>query len=154
MNRQTILLVEDNEDDVDLTLRVLKNHRIANAVTVARDGAEALKHLFGEGSVFSVALPSVVVLDLNMPKVGGLEVLRRIRSEQRTKELPVVILTTSNEERDIVESYKLGANSYVRKPVEYEAFEKAIQHLGLYWLILNVPQDCEDKLAGSKKPGV
>jgi len=139
MSKQTILLVEDNQDDVDLTLRVLKNHHIANEVIVALDGAAALELLFGESSVFSQQLPSVVVLDLNMPKVGGLEVLRHIRSEPRTRELPVVVLTTSNEERDIVESYKLGANSYVRKPVEFEAFEQAIQHLGLYWLILNVP---------------
>lgn len=139
MSKQIILLVEDNQDDVDLTLRVLKKHHIANEVIVALDGAAALTLLFGESSVFSVELPSVVVLDLNMPKVGGLEVLRRIRSEPRTMELPVVILTTSNEERDIIESYKLGANSYVRKPVEFGAFENAIQHLGLYWLILNVP---------------
>ncbi len=139
MSKQIILLVEDNQDDVDLTLRVLKKHHIANEVIVALDGAAALKLLFEESSVFSVELPSVVVLDLNMPKVGGLEVLRRIRSEPRTMELPVVILTTSNEERDIIESYKLGANSYVRKPVEFEEFENAIQHLGLYWLILNVP---------------
>ena len=139
MSKQVILLVEDNEDDIDLTLRALKRHHIANKVIVARDGVEAIILLFEESSVFSVELPSVVVLDLNMPKMGGLDVLRRIRSEPRTRELPVVVLTTSDEERDIVESYKLGANSYVRKPVEFEAFENAIQHLGLYWLILNVP---------------
>ena len=139
MSKQVILLVEDNEDDIDLTLRALRRHHIANKVIVARDGVEAIILLFEESSVFSVELPSVVVLDLNMPKMGGLDVLRRIRSEPRTRELPVVVLTTSDEERDIVESYKLGANSYVRKPVEFEAFENAIQHLGLYWLILNVP---------------
>ncbi len=139
MSPQTILLVEDNADDIELTLRVLKTHRIANAVTVARDGEEALRFLFGEGQVFSKTLPSVVILDLKMPKVDGLEVLRRIRTEPRTRQLPVVIMTTSSEEQDIVASYKLGANSYVRKPVEFEAFEQAIQTLGLYWLILNVP---------------
>jgi two-component system, response regulator len=139
MLKQTILLVEDNADDVELTLRVLKHHHIANEVVVARDGEEALAFLFGEDSVFARQLPSVVVLDLNMPKVNGLEVLRRIRAEPRTRQLPVVIMTTSSEERDIVASYALGANSYVRKPVEFEEFADAVRNLGLYWLILNVP---------------
>jgi len=139
MLKQTILLVEDNADDVELTLRVLKHHHIANEVVVARDGEEALAFLFGEDTVFARQLPSVVVLDLNMPKVNGLEVLRRIRAEPRTRQLPVVIMTTSSEERDIVASYALGANSYVRKPVEFEEFADAVRNLGLYWLILNVP---------------
>jgi two-component system response regulator len=136
--KQTILLVEDNADDVELTLRVLKTHHVANTVIVARDGEEALKLLFEAGTVFAQQLPSVVLLDLNMPKVDGLEVLRRIRSEPRTKQLPVVVMTTSTEERDVVASYELGANSYVRKPVEYEEFAQAVHFLGLYWLILNV----------------
>jgi two-component system response regulator len=131
--------VEDNPDDIELTLRVLKTHRIANDVIVARDGEEALALLFGEQQVFAQELPSVVLLDLQMPKVGGLEVLRRIRSEPRTRLLPVVIMTTSSEDRDILASYELGANSYVRKPVEFEEFENAVRTLGLYWLILNVP---------------
>jgi two-component system response regulator len=142
MMKQTILLVEDNRDDVELTLRVLKNHQIANDVIVARDGEEALNLLFGADTVFAQQLPSVVLLDLNMPKVDGQEVLRRIRAEERTKCLPVVIMTTSSEERDVVASYALGANSYVRKPVEFEEFEKAVRFLGLYWLILNVPPKC------------
>ncbi len=139
MSSQTILLVEDNADDIELTLRVLKTHHIANNVIVARDGEEALKLLFEADQVFSQELPSVVVLDLNMPKVDGLEVLRRIRADPRTKALPVVIMTTSTEEQDIVASYKLGANSYVCKPVAFEDFTQAVQTLGLYWLLLNVP---------------
>ena len=143
MSRQNILLVEDNVDDVELTLRVLKTHNIANEVIVARDGEEALAMLFGEHHACAQELPSVVLLDLNMPKVDGLEVLRRIRSEPRTRLLPVVIMTTSSEERDIVASYELGANSYVCKPVEFEEFEQAVRTLGLYWMILNVkPQSC------------
>jgi len=139
MNRQSILLVEDNADDIELTLRVLKSHHIANEVIVARDGEEALAFLFEAQQVYAKELPSVVLLDLKMPKVDGLEVLRRIRSEPRTSKLPVVILTTSSEERDIVASYALGANSYVKKPVEFEEFSEAVRCLGLYWLILNVP---------------
>ena len=136
MSEQAILLVDDNPDDVELTLRVLKNHRIANEIIVARDGLEALEQLFGP---MAASLPSLVLLDLKMPRMDGLEVLRRIRAEPRTKHLPVVIMTTSREERDILASYELGANSYVQKPVEYEQFEDAVRYLGLYWLILNVP---------------
>jgi two-component system, response regulator len=139
MTRQSILLVEDNADDIELTLRVLQSHHIANEVIVARDGEEALTFLFGAQQVYAKELPSVVLLDLKMPKVDGLDVLRRIRSEPRTCKLPVVILTTSSEERDIVASYALGANSYVKKPVEFEEFSEAVRFLGLYWLILNVP---------------
>ncbi len=136
MSQQVILLVDDNPDDVELTLRVLKNHRIANEVRVARDGVEAVEKLFGPGAE---PLPSLVLLDLKMPRMDGLAVLRRIRSEPTTRNLPVVVMTTSREERDIVASYELGANSYVQKPVEFEQFEDAVRYLGLYWLILNIP---------------
>lgn len=136
MSTQVILLVDDNPDDVELTLRVLKSHRIANEVVVARDGVEALEKLYGPEAT---ATPSLVLLDLKMPRMDGLDVLRRIRSEPSTLHLPVVIMTTSIEERDIVASYELGANSYVQKPVEFEQFEDAVRYLGLYWLILNVP---------------
>jgi CheY-like chemotaxis protein len=139
MDKQVILLVEDNADDVELTLRVLKHHRIANQVEVARDGVEALEFLYGQGQGASGRLPSVVLLDLKLPRLDGLEVLRRIRSEPTTAHLPVVVMTTSREERDIVASYRLGANSYVQKPVGFEAFAEAIRFLGLYWLVLNVP---------------
>ena len=138
MEKQTILLVEDNPDDVELTLRVLKTHNLANEVLVARDGVEALEMLHGAGGKPPVTLPTVVLLDLKLPKVDGLEVLRRIRAEPATARLPVVVMTTSREERDIVTSYELGANSYVQKPVGFEAFSEAVRFLGLYWLLLNV----------------
>lgn len=135
-----ILLVDDNPDDVELTLDALSTKRLMNKVVVARDGAEALDYLFGE-SIHTESgqhtLPHLVLLDLNMPKVGGLEVLRRIRAEESTKTLPVVILTTSQEESDIIDSYNLGANSYIVKPVDFEQFTAAIEQLGLYWLVLN-----------------
>jgi CheY-like chemotaxis protein len=139
MDKPMILLVEDNPDDVELTLRVFRHHNVANEVTVARDGVEALEMLLGKPGQEPLRLPSVVLLDLKLPRVDGLEVLRRIRAEPATARLPVVVMTTSREERDIVASYKLGANSYVQKPVEFEAFAEAIRFLGLYWLILNVP---------------
>ena len=139
MEKQIILLVEDNPDDVELTLRVLKNHHIANEVLVARDGVEALDILFGTPERPAGRMPSVVLLDLKLPKLDGLEVLRRIRAEPATTRLPVVIMTTSREERDVVASYELGANSYVQKPVGFEAFAEAVRFLGLYWLLLNVP---------------
>ena len=138
MEKQTILLVEDNPDDVELTLRVLKTHNLANEVLVARDGVEALEMLHGVGGNAPIKLPTVVLLDLKLPKVDGLEVLRRIRAEPATARLPVVVMTTSREERDIVTSYELGANSYVQKPVGFEAFSEAVRFLGLYWLLLNV----------------
>ena len=135
MTKQTILVVDDNPDDVELTLRVPRSHRIANDVQVARDGVEAMALL---EKASDQELPSLVLLDLKMPRMDGLEVLRRIRANPRTKHLPVTVMTTSREERDIVASYELGANSYVQKPVEFEEFEDAVRYLGLYWLILNV----------------
>ena len=135
MKDKLILLVEDSPDDEILTIRALKKNKLLNEVVVAHDGAEALDFLFGENDE---RLPELVLLDLNLPKINGLEVLRRIRAEERTRMLPVVILTTSDEERDRVESYKLGANSYIRKPVDFEQFSTAVQQLGVYWLVLNL----------------
>ena len=135
-----ILLVEDNPDDEALTLRALRKNNIGNDVMVARDGAEALDYLFGTGPYAgrdASDIPPVVLLDLKLPKVDGLEVLRRLRADARTKLLPVVILTSSNEEEDRLKSYDLGANSYVRKPVNFTEFIEAVRQLGLYWLILN-----------------
>jgi two-component system, response regulator len=133
-----ILLVEDNPDDEALTLRALRNSNIANEVVVVHDGAEAIDFLMGANRSDSQRLPELVLLDLNLPKVNGFEVLKRVRADSRTQTLPVVILTTSDEDRDLVESYKLGANSYVRKPVDFEEFRKAIKQLGMYWLVLNL----------------
>jgi two-component system response regulator len=138
MEGKLILLVEDNRDDEALTLRALKNSKIANKVVVARDGAEAIDMLLGPGLGGASQLPEVVLLDLNLPKINGLDVLRRIRADARTQSLPVVVLTTSDEERDRVESYRLGANSYVRKPVDFEEFSRAVKQLGMYWLVLNL----------------
>ncbi len=139
MQGKTILLVEDNADDVDLTVRAFKKNNICNNVVVARDGQEALDHLYGDenGEYLPEELPEVVLLDLNLPRVSGIEVLKRIRKERRTRYLPVVMLTTSSEEKDIAESYKLGVNSYVRKPVDFHEFMEAVRELGLYWLVLN-----------------
>lgn len=140
MEKPLILLVEDNPDDVELTLRVLRNHHVANEVHVARDGVEALVYLHGgPGVPPAQRQPTVVLLDLKLPKLDGLEVLRRIRAEPATATLPVVVMTTSREDRDIVASYDLGANSYVQKPVGFEAFSEAVRFLGMYWLLLNVP---------------
>jgi len=139
---KTILLVEDNPDDEALTLRALKKNNIRNEVVIAHDGAEALDYLFGTGQYTgrnTDVLPQVVLLDLKLPKVEGLEVLRRVRADKRTKLLPVVILTSSNEEQDRIDGYGLGANSYVRKPVDFTQFMEAARQLGLYWLILNEP---------------
>ncbi|MBI4987390.1 MAG: response regulator [Rhodocyclales bacterium] len=139
-----ILLVEDNPDDEALTLRAFNKNRIGNPVIVARDGVEALDYLFGNnhhaGRDLSV-MPAVVLLDLKLPRIDGLEVLRRIRANERTSLLPVVILTTSKEQQDIYEGYSLGANSYIRKPVDFEKFIQAVGQLGLYWLVLNEPVD-------------
>jgi two-component system response regulator len=136
-----ILLVEDNPDDEALTLRALKKNNILNEVVVARDGAEALDYLFGTGrhSGRDLSLqPTLVLLDLKLPKVDGLEVLKRLRADARTHLQPVVILTSSREERDIIAGYKLGANSFIRKPVDFEQFMEAVRQLGLYWLVLNI----------------
>jgi two-component system response regulator len=140
MLQKTILLVEDNPDDEALTLRALHKSKVANSITIARDGVEALDYLFGTGAHAGrdvSELPQVVLLDLKLPKVDGLEVLRRIRADERTRMLPVVILTSSKEEQDMANAYTNGANSYVRKPVDFNQFVDAIGQLGLYWLVLN-----------------
>jgi CheY-like chemotaxis protein len=138
MNSKIILLVEDNPSDIELTRRALEKSHIANEMVVAEDGQEALDYLFGKATdPGSGELPAVVLLDLKLPKVDGHEVLRRIRSGERTRRLPVIILTTSKEEQDVAQSYDLGANSYIRKPVDFVQFAQAIQQLGLYWLVLN-----------------
>ena len=140
MADKVILLVEDNPDDEALTLRALRKNNIENRVVVARDGAEALDFLFCTG-VYADRdphdLPHMILLDLKLPKVDGLEVLRRLRADDRTRLLPIVILTSSNEEQDLMEGYKIGANSYVRKPVDFNQFVEAVRQLGLYWLVLN-----------------
>jgi two-component system response regulator len=138
MNGGTILLVEDNPDDVMFTLRAFEQNKISNQIVVAHDGAEALEYLIPEDDSKAIT-PALILLDVNLPKVDGLEVLRRIRSNARTAGLPVVVLTTSSEERDIVESYRLGANSFVRKPVIFGEFVDATRVLGVYWLLVNEP---------------
>ena len=140
MSDKIILLVEDNADDEALTLRALKKNNIRNEVVIARDGAEALDYLFGTGAYAGRDLrvmPTITLLDLKLPKIDGLEVLRRIRADDRTKFLSVVILTSSKEEQDLINGYTLGANSYIRKPVDFAQFTEAIRELGLYWLVLN-----------------
>ena len=140
MHNKVILLVEDNPDDETLTLRALSKNKILNEIVVARDGAEALDYLFGTGAHAgrdTTIQPQLILLDLKLPKIDGLEVLQRLRADPRTALLPVPILTTSNEERDVVTSYKLGVNSYVRKPVDSDSFIEAVRQLGLYWLVLN-----------------
>ena len=142
MENSMILVVEDNPDDEALTLRALKKSHIGNEIFVVRDGAEALDFLFCAG-IYAERdphnMPHMILLDLKLPKVDGLEVLRRIRADERTRLLPVVILTSSNEEQDLLEGYKKGANSYIRKPVDFNQFAEAIRQLGLYWLVLNEP---------------
>jgi len=140
MRHKTLLLVEDNPDDEALTLRALRKYNLANEVVVARDGQEALDYLFGDGRFSgrdTSQLPQVILLDLKLPKVDGLQVLERLRAHPQTSRVPVVVLTSSNEERDLIRSYDLGANSYVRKPVNFEEFLEAARQLGLYWLVLN-----------------
>jgi two-component system response regulator len=136
MTEKTILLVEDNPDDEALMLRAFQRSKLANRIDVARDGAEALEYLLAPDAP---KRPTLVILDLKLPKVDGLEVLRRVRADARTRSLPVVVLTSSREEQDLVESYRLGANSYVRKPVDFVQFAEATQTLGLYWLVVNEP---------------
>ena len=137
---KTILLVEDNPDDEELTVRALRKNNVANEVVVARDGVEALDYLFAQGPYAGRDIglrPQVILLDLKLPKLDGLGVLRRLRADERTRFIPVVVLTSSREERDIIDSYGLGANSYVRKPVDFTQFTEATRQLGLYWLVLN-----------------
>ena len=140
MRDKVILLVEDNPDDELLTLRALRKNNVLNKVVVARDGVEALDYLFGTGRYSgrdTAVMPQLILLDLKLPKIDGLEVLKRLRADERTRLLPVVILTSSREQRDMLEGYGLGANSYVRKPVNFEQFVRAVEQLKLYWLILN-----------------
>ena len=144
MNKNVIeiLLVEDDPADVELTIRGLKKHNFANKVFVVNDGAEALDYIFVTGKYSDRKIedtPKLILLDLKLPKVDGLEVLRKVKSDERTKVIPVVVLTSSKEEKDIIESYKLGVNSYITKPVDFDKFVHSVQSLGLYWLLLNVP---------------
>jgi two-component system response regulator len=145
MNENTIieiLLVEDSPEDLELTIRALRKANIQNRIHVARDGAEALEFVFCEGAYASRKIensPKVILLDLKLPKVDGLEVLKRIKNDPRTQCIPVAVLTSSKEQRDVVESYKLGVNSYIVKPVNFEGFMAAVQELGMYWLLLNQP---------------
>jgi two-component system response regulator len=134
MKEQYVLLIEDNPDDVALTLRAFKKSNILNEVVVAKDGEEALQRLFS-----GAPLPQLILLDLKLPKVDGLDVLRKIRGDEKLRMLPVVILTSSREERDLIDGYSLGANSYIQKPVDFEQFIEAARQLSLYWLVLNVP---------------
>jgi len=140
MNKKLILLVEDNPDDIALTMLAFKKSNILNEVVVAKDGVEALEYLFGTGKYEGRDMnirPQLILLDLKMPKMDGLEVLQRMRADERTKLLPVVVLTTSSEDKDRIESYKLGANSYIRKPVDFIQFAEAVRQLGLYWIVMN-----------------
>jgi two-component system response regulator len=142
MKEKIILLVEDNPDDVDLTLRAFKKNNIMNKVVIAKDGVEAMDYLFGRSRYARRDvndLPVVILLDLKLPKIDGLEVLKSIRQDERTKLMPVVILTSSTEEKDLINGYMMGANSYIRKPVEFNQFVEAMKHLGLYWLLWNEP---------------
>ena len=139
---KSILLVEDNPHDVELTLRALKKHNLANKIVLLKDGAEALEFLFAErgpGQENGSLAPRVVLLDIKLPKVDGLEVLRRMKSDERTREIPVVIMTSSNQERDIKTAYSLGVNSFVTKPIKFQEFAKVVAELGMYWLMVNVP---------------
>lgn len=141
-NKNIILLVEDNPDDEELTLLAFEESQILNEIIVARDGAEALDYLLGTGKYANrdmSVMPALILLDLQLPKINGLEVLQRLRTDKRTKLIPVVILTTSNEQQDLINSYSLGCNSYIRKPVDYNQFMTAVQQLGMYWLLINVP---------------
>jgi len=145
-NAVEILIVEDTDQDLQLALRALRKANITNRIQIARDGEEALEFLFCEGSYADRKIensPRVILLDLKLPKIDGLEVLQRIKADPRTQAIPVVVLTSSKEQRDVVESYKLGVNSYIVKPVNFEGFVKAVQELGMYWLLLNQPPKIE-----------
>jgi len=140
MDKRIIMIVEDNDDDLELAMRAFKRNHLLNEVVVARDGVEALDYLFGTGPHAGrnlCIMPEVVLLDLKMPRLGGLEVLRRIRADERTRFLPVVVLTSSDEEKDMINSYNYGVNSYIRKPVDFEQFTEAVRQLSLYWVVLN-----------------
>lgn len=144
-----ILLIEDNMGDAELTIRALKKKNLQNRLIHLENGADALDYIFGEGTYADQSmstLPKVILLDLNMPKVGGIEVLRRIKADERTKKIPVVILTSSSQDPDIEKCYELGANSYIVKPVEFESFVKAVGDLGLYWLLLNWPPSSKENI--------
>jgi CheY-like chemotaxis protein len=147
MSDKAILLVEDNQDDIDLTIRALKHNNITNEVVVLNDGEDALEYLFHEGKYSELEsgnMPAVILLDIKLPKLSGLEVLKKLRSDERTKVVPVVILTSSQEESDVLNGYNLGCNSYVKKPVDFEQFSEAVRQLGLYWLLLNEPPKTKD----------
>ena len=142
MDKATILLIEDNPDDVELTLHAFQKNHMANDIVVATDGAEGLDYLFGTGKYAGRDTgepPALILLDLQLPKIGGLEVLRKVREDERTKRIPVVIMTTSDEEEDIVDGYNGGANSYLRKPVDFAEFMNAVKQLEMYWMVLNTP---------------
>jgi CheY-like chemotaxis protein len=142
MSERYILLVEDNPDDEELTLLSLRKNNLAHEIVVVRDGVEAIEYLFGTGQYASrdvMQVPTVILLDLKLPKLDGLGVLKRLRADERTRNLPVVVLTSSSQDADVIASYNLGANSYVRKPVEFGAFVEAVSSLGLYWVLLNRP---------------
>ena len=134
-----ILLIEDNPDDVELTLMAFKKHNLANHITIARDGEEALNIVLQHGKESAGGLPDLILLDLKLPKVDGMECLRQIKENSETKVIPVIVLTSSKEENDLAESYRLGANSYIRKPVNFEKFTEVVMQLGLYWLLINEP---------------
>jgi CheY-like chemotaxis protein len=145
-NAVEILLVEDTPEDLELALRALQKAKLTNRIQVARDGAEAIEFIFGEGAYVGRKIengPKVILLDLKLPKIDGIEVLRRIKSDARTKTIPVVVLTSSKEQKDVVESYRLGVNSYIVKPVNFERFAEAVRDLGMYWLLLNQPPRIE-----------
>jgi CheY-like chemotaxis protein len=145
VTNKVILLIEDNPDDEALAIRALKRHHIGNEIVVAHDGVEALEYLFGTGKYTGRDInikPTVILLDLKLPRIDGLEVLRRLREDARTKLVPVVVLTTSSEEQDLLDSYSLGCNSYIRKPVDFVQFSEAIRQLGMYWLLMNAPPPC------------
>jgi|SRR5882724_11755657 len=149
-----ILLVEDNEDDMELALHALERGKVANRISVVRDGEEALDFLFCRGAYSKRSFehpPKLVLLDLKLPKVDGMEVLRQVKGEARTKTIPVVIMTSSKEERDLVNSYNLGVNSYIQKPVDFDQFRETVKNVGLYWVVINLPPVVEDsqKLAGA-----